>query len=90
MATLHLPHFRSGTPAEHARLRALSALVWSAAGGLVLLFLFFTALGAFDPIDAVGVTIAFAALGVLWLVHAWPRLRRESGGSKAARERRGF
>lgn len=42
--------------------------------GLLVLFVFFAAMGAFDPAEAVGVTASFAALALLWLVHAWPRL----------------
>ena len=92
MATLHMPRLQRVAEGDHARLRAISALMWSLAGALVLLFLFFAVLGAFDPAEAVGVTIAFAALGLVWLAHAWPRLRdeRHASGSQRARERRGF
>ncbi len=99
MATLHMarfqripPRLEQRDPGDRARLRAISALMWSLAGGLVLLFIFFAALGAFDPAEAVGVTIAIAAVGLVWLAHAWPRLRDEgrAPGSQRARERRGF
>lgn len=92
MATLHMPRLQRGAHGEHARLRAVSALMWSLAGGLVLLFVFFAALGAFDPAEAVGLSIAIVAVGLIWFAHAWPRLRRREGapGSHRARERRGF
>ena len=92
MATLHMPRLQHVGHGDHDRLRAISGLMWSVAGGLVLLFLFFAVLGAFDPTEAVGITIAFAALGLLWLAHAWPRLRAEgrTSGSQRARERRGY
>ena len=92
MATLHMPRLHREPHADHARLRALSALLWSLTGGLVLLFVFFAALGAFDPAEAVGLSVAIVAVGLIWLVHAWPRLRGEEGapGSQRARERRGF
>lgn len=92
MATLHMPRFHREAHGDHARVRALAALLWSLMGGLVLLFVFFAALGAFDPAEAVGLSIAILALGAVWLMHAWPRLRRDESapGSQRARERRGF
>lgn len=71
MTTLRLPHREHS---EHPWLRTLTAMFWSIAGGLLVLFVFFAAMGAFDPAEAVGVTAIFAALALLWLVHAWPRL----------------
>jgi hypothetical protein len=51
-------------------------------------------LGAFDPGDAVGVSIAVGILIVLWILHAWAGRRRESDRRDPrlteARERRGF
>lgn len=75
MSTLRLPRLHHRESHEHPWLRAVTGLFWSAAGALVLLFVFFAAMGAFDPVEAAGVTVAFAALGMLWLVHAWPSLR---------------
>ena len=62
--------------------------------GVVALFAFFAALGAFELTEAIGVTIAVVVLAALWLAHAlWvsrhtrtvavPTLIRD-------RERRGF
>ena len=89
MATLHLRLHRGPDASDHARLRALSATFWSIAGSVVLLFIFFAAMGAIDPSEAVAATAVVAILGVLWLIHAWPRLRAE-GGMPRDRERRGF
>jgi hypothetical protein len=67
---------------------------WVLALGVIGCFVFFFALGAIDPGDVLGVTIAVAVLCVLWAARAWaiehrhhhdrdPRLSHE-------RERRGF
>lgn len=90
MATLHMP---SHSP----RLDALAQVVrdgfWVLALGVIGAFLFFFVLGAIDPGDVVGVTLAVAVLAALWAIRAWaishhekrfdPRLAHE-------RERRGF
>lgn len=44
---------------------------WAACGSLVLLGIFFAALGAFDPTEAVGLTVALLVLAALWLAHEW-------------------
>jgi hypothetical protein len=44
---------------------------WVACGSLVLLGIFFAALGAFDPTEAVGLTVALIVLAALWLAHEW-------------------
>lgn len=79
MSTLRLPRLQQRDTREHPWLRTITGLFWSIAGGLLVLFVFFAAMGAFDPAEAAGVTIAFAALAVLWLAHAWPRLRGHGG-----------
>lgn len=75
MLTLRLPRLQHRETREHPWLRMITGVFWSIAGGLLVLFVFFAAMGAFDPVEAASVTIAFAALALLWLVHAWPRLR---------------
>jgi hypothetical protein len=67
---------------------------WVIALSVILAYAFFMVLGAFDPGDAAGVSIAVAVLGLLWLLHAWAG-RRHSGDPRdprvvEARERRGF
>ena len=74
MATFHLPHFERD---EHPRLGAALHLFWGASAGIVLLFIFFAALGAIDPAEAVAVTVVVLALAVLWLTHAWRGLWRD-------------
>lgn len=44
---------------------------WIACGSLVLLGIFLAALGAFDPTEAVGLTVALLVLAALWLGHEW-------------------
>jgi hypothetical protein len=66
---------------------------WILALGVIAGYLFFMALGAFDPGDVLPLSLAIAALVALWLAHVWigrrshaesdPRLRHQ-------RERRGF
>ncbi len=68
-------------------------LFWVLALGVLLVFGFFVALGALKPSEVKWPTIGVAALGVLWIVHAW--LESRHGGAKDprlvhARERRGF
>ena len=67
---------------------------WVLALGIIAAYLFFFALGAFDALDVLPVSLVVLALTVAWIVHALlqgrhpedfrdPRLIR-------ARERRGF
>jgi hypothetical protein len=63
---------------------------WWACGAIVLAFIFFAALGAVDPAEAVELTIVVLVLAVLWLAHAWRDLWREErrggpGGGAIAR-----
>jgi membrane protein implicated in regulation of membrane protease activity len=82
----------------HPRLSAIAEFVreafWVLALGVIGCYIFFVALGAFSPGDVLGITIAVAALLLLWLVHAWARSHRHAGERDprltAARERRGF
>jgi hypothetical protein len=65
--------------------------------GLVVLFLFFLALGAFSPAETIVASIIVAALAVAFAIHMY-RVHRalEDGGSdlhrvlNLQRERRGF
>ena len=63
--------------------------------GAVSLYAGLAALGTFDPADAVGATVAVAALAVLWLgyavfAHSHHADIERSPELKYARERRGF
>jgi len=52
----------------------MSAIVhvfWAACATIVVLFIFFAALGAVDPGDAVALTAVVLALAALWLAHEW-------------------
>jgi hypothetical protein len=50
---------------------------WVACGSIVLLGIFLGALGAFDPTEAVGLTIALLVLAGLWLAHEWGGMWRD-------------
>jgi hypothetical protein len=96
MTTLHMP--RPHVPRVPDRFSALAWWLresfWVIALGLILMYAFFVALGAFAPGDVAGVSIAVGLLAVLYAVHAWAAGRRERETRdprlKAARERRGF
>ena len=70
----HLPHL---DPGDRPVLASLAHAFWAACGTIVVLFIFFAALGAVEPENALGLTIAVLALAVLWLAHAWRGLWRD-------------
>jgi hypothetical protein len=67
---------------------------WVIALGLVLMYAFFVALGAFAPGDVAGMSIAVGLLALMYAVHAWAAGRRAREGRDPRlardRERRGF
>jgi protein-S-isoprenylcysteine O-methyltransferase Ste14 len=81
---------------RHRQSRMMSTLsetFWVLVLALVVLFVFFVALGAFSPGDVIGLTLAVAALAVLWIAHAvWDARHRDPHDRTLvrARERRGF
>ena len=68
------------------------AFIWALCGALVVLFLFFVAIGGINPDDAQTVSIVALVLAVLWLAHSWRRIWSGPTGfvSRPDRERRGF
>jgi hypothetical protein len=56
---------------------ALAHAFWAACATIVVLFIFFAALGAVQPDDAVELTVVVLVLAVLWLAHAWRGLWRD-------------
>ena len=73
--------------------KALSDTFWLLVLGVVALFAFFAALGAFEVGDAVGLTVVVVALALLWLAHAMWAARHGDGRDPEGirnRERRGF
>jgi hypothetical protein len=97
MATLHMPHPHLPHPPE--RLSRLAAtiiqLFWVVALGIVLAWGFFVLLGALDPTDTVGVSIAMGLLVVLLVARSWAGAHRAAEERRdprliQARERRGF
>ena len=74
-------------------LATLSETFWLLVLGVVALFAFFAALGAFEVGEAIGVTIAVVILAALWLAHALWVSRHADGRNPTMirdRERRGF
>ena len=74
-------------------LATLSETFWVLVLAIIVLFVFFLALGAFKPGDVVGVTLAVAVLALLWIGHAMWDSRHRDPHDRAvirARERRGF
>ena len=74
-------------------LATLSETFWLLVLGVIVMFAFFAALGAFEVGEAIGITIAVVILAVLWLAHAMWVARHHQGHDPAAiraRERRGF
>ena len=59
-------------------------------GGLVVLYLFFVAIGGVDPTDDPGWTIAALVLALIWLAYSWRRLWAGGASPTSDRERRGF
>jgi hypothetical protein len=74
-------------------LATLADTFWVLVLAVLVLFAFFVALGAFAPADVAGLSLAMAALAVLWIGHAMWDARHRTGRDVAsirARERRGF
>ncbi|HEX5909572.1 MAG TPA: hypothetical protein VFY44_03710 [Thermoleophilaceae bacterium] len=73
-------------------LQTARAALWTLVGAVVLLGIFFFALGGVDPAEAEVMAILIVVLGVLWLIHFW-RVRQVTGDirmQRGDRERRGF
>lgn len=71
----------------------MSESFWAFLLGIIVLFVFLLALGTFSPGEAIGVTVAMAALTLLWIAHAvWASRQAPQRDPRAvaARERRGF
>src|ERR671915_2043053 len=76
---------------RYRRFRDIAATLIAFCGGLVVMFLFFAAIGAVNLGDAVGFTIAAIALTAVWILGAWQRARTgASFVTRPDRERRGF
>ena len=68
----------------------ITTIFWALIGALVVLYLFFVAVGGVDPGDDPAWGIAALVLAVLWLAHSWRRLLIGGASPPADRERRGF
>jgi hypothetical protein len=69
---------------------AFGPAIWAIIGALVVVYLFFVALGNFKPADAPVATGVALALAVLWLAHSWRRVVVAGRSPRGDRERRGF
>lgn len=69
---------------------AIVPALWAIVGALVVVYLFFVALGNFKPGDAPVATGIALGLAVLWLAHAWRRVLVAGRSPRGDRERRGF
>ncbi len=77
---------------SHPRLDTFRTVIWSLVGAIVLLGVFFFALGGLEPSEAEVMVIVVGVLAIAWLVHFW---RNRSAAtdvrlSRGDRERRGF
>jgi TRAP-type C4-dicarboxylate transport system permease large subunit len=74
--------------------RTVRDAFWVLALGVIAAYGFFVALGAFNPGDVVGVTIAVGILVALWMLRAWSQAHHHEEHRDPrlahARERRGF
>ncbi|MGH2716553.1 MAG: hypothetical protein ACRDM7_22240 [Thermoleophilaceae bacterium] len=69
-----MPHI---DPGAHPLLESIGHAFWALCGTIVVAFIFFAALGAVEPEEALELTIVVLALAVLWLAHAWRGLWRD-------------
>ena len=65
-------------------------LLMSLCGALVVLYLFFVAVGGVDPTEDKAWTVAALVLALLWLAYSWRRLWAGGASPTIDRERRGF
>jgi hypothetical protein len=72
-----MPHMPRIDPTAHPVLESVAHAFWALCGTIVVLFIFFAALGAVEPEDAVELTVVVLALAVAWLAHAWRGLWRD-------------
>jgi membrane protein YdbS with pleckstrin-like domain len=81
------------SPRTQRILAVLSETFWLLIVGVIAMFLFFVALGAFNPTQVLGLTLVVVVLALLWIGHAAWVSRHRGGRDPAqvrARERRGF
>jgi hypothetical protein len=69
----------------------MAAFAVAMCGGLVVLYVFFAAIGAIDVGNAVAATGAAIVLALVWLAAYWYRMRTNAlVAQRPDRERRGF
>ena len=77
---------------EHGEMvRTVVAVLVTVCGGLAVLFLFFAAMGAVDPGDAVAASVIAIVMGLVWFAGFYYRHKTQAGRAQwRDRERRGF
>ena len=81
---------RRSDDVRKGRSATIQAIIWAVLGAVVVLYLFFLAVGAVTPDDAPAATIAVLVLAALWMAHSWRRLWGSGASPYGDRERRGF
>jgi ABC-type transport system involved in cytochrome bd biosynthesis fused ATPase/permease subunit len=73
------------------RLREMAAFAIAMCGGLVVLYVFFVAIGTIDVGNAALTTVAVIVLAVVWVAaYAWRQRTNALVAQRPDRERRGF
>jgi hypothetical protein len=77
---------------DHTQLlRGVVSMLLAICGGLAVVFLFFAAMGAVDPGDAIAATGVALLMAVVWFAGFYYRHRTHAGRAQwRDRERRGF
>ena len=86
----HMPGRRAEDWARPPRMGTARAFFWALIGSVVVLYLFFVAIGGIDPDEARVATIVILVLALAWLAHSWRRLWAGGFVSRVDRERRGY
>ena len=68
----------------------MAAFAISLCGGLVVLYIFFVAIGTVGLGEATVATVAAIVLAVIWIIAYWRRMKTTSFVQRPDRERRGF
>ena len=73
------------------RMREMAAFAIALCGGLVVLYVFFVAIGTVDIGEATVTTVAVILLAIIWLIAFWRRMKTNAlVVQRPDRERRGF
>ena len=83
--------FERSEPADHHVGRTFASFAFAVSGGLCAIFIFFAVMGAFDIGNAVALTVACVALGLVWIAgFTYRQMTHATRTQWRDRERRGF